>query len=261
MNDLTAAADSIPKDRPVVFYCRSGNRSAMAAEAFRPGRLRRPQPRRGLMAWVDAESPLEPEDGTVAEREADLMEAPSSTPRRSPAAPTTPATARTTPRRRTPSTSDRGLRAWVAQLDRKLGIAHLCARRRDRAGARGRHRRDRPGARGQGRQRHEGRPGDLRDEVAGVERSGIAGRRRTTSPASATGSANSRRSSQQLRADQTATDQEISVIQDDITDLRDDVSDPRVRGHEQRGHRRRSRERHRAPRPPTRACARPWSGG
>ena len=32
LNDLAANADSLPKDRPVVFYCRSGNRSAAALQ-------------------------------------------------------------------------------------------------------------------------------------------------------------------------------------------------------------------------------------
>ncbi len=43
MNDLTANADSISKDKPVVFYCRGGSRSAMAAEAFSQAGLRRAQ--------------------------------------------------------------------------------------------------------------------------------------------------------------------------------------------------------------------------
>ena len=35
MNDVSAAAESIPRDRSVLFYCRSGKRSGMAAQAFR----------------------------------------------------------------------------------------------------------------------------------------------------------------------------------------------------------------------------------
>ena len=34
MNELTAHAEEIAQDRPVIFYCRSGNRSSMAAAAF-----------------------------------------------------------------------------------------------------------------------------------------------------------------------------------------------------------------------------------
>ena len=43
---LTAEADSIDRDRPVVFYCRSGSRSALAAQAFGGIGLQRPQPHR-----------------------------------------------------------------------------------------------------------------------------------------------------------------------------------------------------------------------
>jgi rhodanese-related sulfurtransferase len=67
MNDLTASAESLPKDRPVVFYCRSGNRSGMAAEAFGQAGFDAHNLAGGIMAWVDLENPLEPEDGTVAE--------------------------------------------------------------------------------------------------------------------------------------------------------------------------------------------------
>lgn len=67
MNDLTANAESLPKDRPVVFYCRSGNRSGMAAEAFGQAGFDAHNVAGGIMAWVDLENPLEPADGTVAE--------------------------------------------------------------------------------------------------------------------------------------------------------------------------------------------------
>jgi rhodanese-related sulfurtransferase len=67
MNDLTASSESIPKDRPVVFYCRSGNRSAMAAEAFAQAGYDAHNLAGGILAWVDLENALEPEDGTVVE--------------------------------------------------------------------------------------------------------------------------------------------------------------------------------------------------
>jgi rhodanese-related sulfurtransferase len=35
LDELTQRAGEIPRDRPVVFYCRSGSRSFMAAQAFR----------------------------------------------------------------------------------------------------------------------------------------------------------------------------------------------------------------------------------
>ena len=67
MNELTAAADSIPKDRPVVFYCRGGSRSAMAAEAFSQAGFDAHNMVGGITAWVAQELPLEPADGAVAE--------------------------------------------------------------------------------------------------------------------------------------------------------------------------------------------------
>jgi rhodanese-related sulfurtransferase len=67
LNDLTASANSIPNDRPVVFYCRSGNRSGMAAEAFNQAGYDAHNLAGGINAWVDTENPLEPADGVVAE--------------------------------------------------------------------------------------------------------------------------------------------------------------------------------------------------
>jgi rhodanese-related sulfurtransferase len=66
MNDLTANANSIPKDRPVVFYCRGGSRSAMAAEAFSQAGFDAHNMTGGLNAWVAQELPLEPEGGEIA---------------------------------------------------------------------------------------------------------------------------------------------------------------------------------------------------
>jgi len=67
LNELTANAESLPKDRPVVFYCRSGNRSGMAAEAFGQAGFDAHNLAGGIVAWVDLENALEPEDGTIAE--------------------------------------------------------------------------------------------------------------------------------------------------------------------------------------------------
>ena len=66
MNELTANAASIPKDRPVVFYCRGGSRSAMAAEAFSQAGFDAHNMTGGMNAWVAQGLPLEPEDGEVA---------------------------------------------------------------------------------------------------------------------------------------------------------------------------------------------------
>ncbi len=65
MNELAAAAGELPKDRPVLFYCRSGNRSGMAAEAFREAGYDAHHIAGGIEAWAGEGRPLEPEDGEV----------------------------------------------------------------------------------------------------------------------------------------------------------------------------------------------------
>ena len=67
LGSLAEHADALDRERPLVFYCRVGSRSAMAAQAFRAARLRRLQPRRRPGAWVERGLPLEPEGGRVAE--------------------------------------------------------------------------------------------------------------------------------------------------------------------------------------------------
>lgn len=52
LNDLPAAAESIDKQRPVVFVCAGGNRSAMAAEAFRTAGYEAYSLKGGLKAWT-----------------------------------------------------------------------------------------------------------------------------------------------------------------------------------------------------------------
>src|SRR4051795_7810962 len=64
---LAAEAGTIARDRPVVFYCRVGARSAMAASAFRRAGWEAYSMAGGLEAWDRAELPLEPEDGHVAD--------------------------------------------------------------------------------------------------------------------------------------------------------------------------------------------------
>jgi rhodanese-related sulfurtransferase len=67
MNDLTGSADSIPREQAVVFYCRSGNRSGMAAAAFRETGFDAYHVEGGLQEWVDQGLNLDPPDGEVAE--------------------------------------------------------------------------------------------------------------------------------------------------------------------------------------------------
>jgi rhodanese-related sulfurtransferase len=65
MNQLSAAAESIERDRPLLFYCRSGNRSGMAAEAFRQAGYDAYHLAGGIEGWVSEGRPVEPEDGGV----------------------------------------------------------------------------------------------------------------------------------------------------------------------------------------------------
>ena len=63
---LAAQVDSIDRERPVVFYCRSGARSAMATEAFRGAGFDAHNMLGGLQDWDTAGLPLDPPGGYVA---------------------------------------------------------------------------------------------------------------------------------------------------------------------------------------------------
>jgi hydroxyacylglutathione hydrolase/adenylyltransferase/sulfurtransferase len=65
--ELTTQASSIDRDRPVVFQCRAGSRSLMAAQALRASGFEAYSLAGGLLAWTDAGLPLDPPDGTVAD--------------------------------------------------------------------------------------------------------------------------------------------------------------------------------------------------
>ena len=64
---LAGRADELPKDRPVIFQCRMGRRSALATDAFRAVGFDAYNMRGGIEAWAEEDLPLEPEDGTVAD--------------------------------------------------------------------------------------------------------------------------------------------------------------------------------------------------
>ena len=116
-----------------------------------------------------------------------------------------------------------GLRAWVAQLDRKLGTrfyalgaATVLALAAGIVGI----------VLVLGVKEDSATKADLdqlREEVAGVEKSASEA---AQDDLAALGDRVSQLESQVqgLRSDQTATDEEISVVQDDIEDLRNDVS-------------------------------------
>jgi septal ring factor EnvC (AmiA/AmiB activator) len=128
-----------------------------------------------------------------------------------------------TPSGEQPTTTLEGLRAWVAQIDRKLGTRFyaigaatvlalaagivgivLALQVKDDSAT-------------------DADLDDLRQELAGVERSASQA---AEEDVAALGDRVSQLESQvqALRGDQTSTDQEISVIQDDIEDLRNDIS-------------------------------------
>jgi rhodanese-related sulfurtransferase len=67
LTQLAAAVDTVDREKPVVFYCRSGSRSAMATEAFRGAGFDAHNMAGGLLEWEAAGLPLEPSDGYVAE--------------------------------------------------------------------------------------------------------------------------------------------------------------------------------------------------
>jgi rhodanese-related sulfurtransferase len=64
---LAGAAAMIDRDGPVVFYCRVGARSTMAAEAFRSSGYEAYSIAGGILAWVAAGLPLAPAGGHVAD--------------------------------------------------------------------------------------------------------------------------------------------------------------------------------------------------
>ena len=64
---LSGQAESVDRERPVVFYCRSGARSAVATQAFRASGYHAHNMSGGLLAWVEKGLPIEPEGGAVAD--------------------------------------------------------------------------------------------------------------------------------------------------------------------------------------------------
>jgi rhodanese-related sulfurtransferase len=66
LTDLAAQAETIAREKPVIFYCRSGSRSAMATEAFRAAGFDAHNMTGGLLDWHAAGLPLEPSGGHVA---------------------------------------------------------------------------------------------------------------------------------------------------------------------------------------------------
>jgi hydroxyacylglutathione hydrolase/adenylyltransferase/sulfurtransferase len=67
LNMLSAEAASLDAQRPVVFYCRVGARSTMAAQALRASGFEAYSMAGGLLRWAHEERPLAPDGGSVAD--------------------------------------------------------------------------------------------------------------------------------------------------------------------------------------------------
>jgi rhodanese-related sulfurtransferase len=65
--DLPAQAQTIDRETPVIFYCRSGGRSAMATAALVQAGYDAHNMSGGMLDWHAAQLPMEPADGFVAE--------------------------------------------------------------------------------------------------------------------------------------------------------------------------------------------------
>lgn len=64
---LSSQAATLAPERAVVFYCRSGARSLMAAQAFRASGLEAYSMAGGLLRWAQEGRTLAPEGGHVAD--------------------------------------------------------------------------------------------------------------------------------------------------------------------------------------------------
>jgi hydroxyacylglutathione hydrolase/adenylyltransferase/sulfurtransferase len=67
MNRLSSAAQELDAERPVIFYCRVGSRSLMAAQAFRGAGFDAYSMAGGVERWAAEGRPLTPEGGYVAD--------------------------------------------------------------------------------------------------------------------------------------------------------------------------------------------------
>jgi rhodanese-related sulfurtransferase len=65
--ELPQRLEEIDKDRPVVVYCRGGNRSTMATDALAEAGYEALKLREGIVGWSEDDRPLEPEGGYVAD--------------------------------------------------------------------------------------------------------------------------------------------------------------------------------------------------
>jgi rhodanese-related sulfurtransferase len=67
LEQLASEAPSIERERPVIFLCRVGSRSLMAAQAFRRAGYEAYSMAGGVLQWAGEGRPLTPKDGYVAD--------------------------------------------------------------------------------------------------------------------------------------------------------------------------------------------------
>ncbi|HMW44817.1 MAG TPA: rhodanese-like domain-containing protein [Solirubrobacterales bacterium] len=67
LEELLDRRDEIEQDGTVIFYCRVGNRSGMAAQAFSEAGFDVVNLTGGIVRWIEDGQPIEPADGYVAE--------------------------------------------------------------------------------------------------------------------------------------------------------------------------------------------------
>ena len=67
LQELPAQAETVDRDKPVIFQCRTGARSLMAAQAFRRAGYDAWSMAGGLERWVAEGHDIEPADGRVAD--------------------------------------------------------------------------------------------------------------------------------------------------------------------------------------------------
>jgi rhodanese-related sulfurtransferase len=65
--DLPQHVEDLDRARPVVVYCRGGNRSSMAAAALADSGFDAVKMDEGIVGWSGEGLPIEPEDGYVAD--------------------------------------------------------------------------------------------------------------------------------------------------------------------------------------------------
>ena len=67
LTQLAQGVQTLDPAKPVILYCRSGGRSAMATEALATAGFEAHNMTGGMLDWAAAGLPMEPDDGFVAE--------------------------------------------------------------------------------------------------------------------------------------------------------------------------------------------------